>query len=102
ALISGGQLEEARQQLEVLAGFKRPSPLLNDLKAMLNAAIVAPTPDARTAASTDVAPPGETKAVKSERVAGAPDALRSDNPMAEAAEARAAGELAKAARLYSY
>jgi predicted Zn finger-like uncharacterized protein len=100
ALISGGQLEEARQQLEVLAGFKRPSPLLNDLKAMLNAAVVAPTPDPRATAATEVPPAGDTKAAKSERAAGSE--LRSDNPMAEAAEARAAGELAKAARLYSF
>ncbi len=102
SLISAGQLDEARQQLEILAGFKRPSPVLPELQAMLTAADAArpndaksPASEATAATTTDVTAQAPDKRVAAE------DDVRSDNPMAEAAEARAAGELARAARLYS-
>lgn len=103
-LISAGQLDEARQQLEVLGGFKRPSPLLADLQTMLGAANAARASDVKSApvqepsaaaSSTEAAPQPVEKG------GGAAGDLRSGDPMADAAEARAAGELARAARLYS-
>lgn len=102
SLISAGQVEEAHQQLEVLAGFKRQSPLLPDLQALWMSANAAqqvePKPaTVEPAAATTTSEP----TAKAERGGGGDEGLRSDDPMAEAAEARAAGELAKAARLYT-
>jgi tetratricopeptide (TPR) repeat protein len=105
SLVSAGQLEEARQQLEVLAGFKRQNPLLADLQSMLNAAVIAPPVEARGAAASEdgAAAPGETVAPQPAKGgATVGSELWSDDPMAEAAEARASGELSRAGKLYSY
>lgn len=102
SLISAGQVEEAHQQLEVLAGFKRQSPLLPDLQALWAATNAAQQAEPKpTAVESAVATTTTEPAGKAERGGGGDEGLRSDDPMAEAADARAAGELAKAARLYT-
>src|SRR5690606_787725 len=100
-LISAGQLDEARQQLDVLAGFKRPSPLLPDLQTMLAAANAARPSDAKTAAEPAPAAADDVAAAPVDKSAATASDLRSTDPMADARAARAAGELARASRLYS-
>lgn len=104
SLIGGGQFEEARQQLDVLAGFKRPSPLLPELQALLASASVPAATDNKVSAPAElVGASADSNAQPEKDSQGAGDSvLHSDDPMAEAAEARAAGELARASRLYTF
>lgn len=103
SLISAGQLEEARQQLEILAGFKRPNALLLDLQKMLSAAVAVPPTETGPAMQEQASEAaGEASVARTERGAAGDDSILSEDPMADAAAARSAGELAKAARLYTY
>lgn len=104
SLITAGQLEEARQQLEVLAGFKRPNALLLDLQKLLSAAVAAPSAEPRPPVQEEPAlgASGAVNAPRTERGAPGEEGIVSEDPMADAAAARSAGELAKAARLYTY
>lgn len=110
ALARAGDVAGARQQLDVLSGFRRSHPLVEDLRRFIAETEpadrgAAERSEAQGSAKLDGAEPPTrvTPEGASGRQRGgmSEDAVHSADPMRDAAEARAAGEIARAGRLYT-